>query len=50
MEQPISPIFKGQVVQEDLTNQDGTDKMYRNVGNYTNLRRVTSQKSADLPM
>jgi hypothetical protein len=32
--QPICPIFKGQAVQEGcFTLEDGTDKLYKNVGN-----------------
>jgi len=50
MEQLISSIFTGEIVQEDLAIQDGTHKIYRNVGNCTNLRCVTSQKNADLPI
>ena len=35
----FDPIFKGQEVQEDfLTLEDGTDRLYRNVGTELHLK------------
>jgi hypothetical protein len=37
--QPIGPIFKGRAIHCSSTLEDGTDRFYRNVGNYQSTLR-----------
>jgi hypothetical protein len=45
---PVGPIFRDQAVQNCLTLEDGTNRLTRNFGKFTNLLFVTSKESEHL--